>query len=102
MGLWLGGAARCADQPFRPRGRVVLKGETEAIEGFEPLDPARRATPTGAEHLHTDALLTRDSAEAHRALAEFGRRAPRDLRVALGLERIAAGKGGTEIVVDEK
>ena len=88
--------------PFRPLGRVVLKGKTTAVEVFEPLDATRRATPYVAEYLRAYGLMTRNSAEAYRVLAELGRSDPADLCVALHLERIAAGKGGTEIVMDDK
>ncbi len=95
-------AQHCPDQPFRPLGRVVLKGKTEAIEVFEPLDATRRATSYVAEYLRAYGLMARNSAEAYRVLAELGRSDPGDLAVALHLERIAAGKGGTEIVMEDK
>src|SRR5262249_44381337 len=57
-------AARCPERPFRPLGRVVLKGKTEAIEVLEPLDAARQATPYVAEYLRAYELMTANSAEA--------------------------------------
>ncbi|MBI1778765.1 MAG: CHASE2 domain-containing protein [Proteobacteria bacterium] len=95
-------ASRCLNQPFRPLGNVVLKGKTEAIEVFEPLDATQEASPYVAEYLRAYALMARKSPEAYRVLAELGRTNPDDRCVALHLERIASGRGGTEIVMDEK
>jgi len=95
-------ASRCPGQALRPLGHVVLKGKTEAIEVFEPLDAERSASAFIAEYVRAYALMERNSPDAYRALAELGRANPGDLCVALHLERVAAGVGGTRIVMDEK
>jgi adenylate cyclase len=95
-------AERCPDQPFRALGHVVLKGKTEAIEVFEPLDAARAASPYMADYARAYDFMAANSPEAYRVLAELGRSNPDDLCVKLHLERVEAGTGGTRIVMDEK
>ncbi|MEJ0070127.1 MAG: adenylate/guanylate cyclase domain-containing protein [Pseudomonadota bacterium] len=95
-------AERCPDQAFRPLGQVVLKGKTEAIEVFEPLDTARAASPYMTTYARAYDFMTRNSPEAYRLLSELGRSNPDDLCVALHLARVESGTGGTRIVMDEK
>jgi class 3 adenylate cyclase len=95
-------ATRCPDQKFRALGQIVLKGKTEAIEVFEPLDTARAASPYMTTYARAYDFMTRNSPEAYRLLAELAGTNPDDLCVALHLERVSSGAGGTRIVMDEK
>jgi class 3 adenylate cyclase/CHASE2 domain-containing sensor protein len=95
-------AERCPDQAFRALGDVVLKGKTEAIEVFEPLDPARAASPYMSDYARAYGFMKGNSPEAYRLLAELFRLNPDDICVKLHLARVEAGTGGTHIVMDEK
>jgi class 3 adenylate cyclase len=95
-------AQRCPDQTFRPLGQVVLKGKTEAIEVFEPLTEEQAASPYMIDYLRAYTLMSNNSPEAYRVLAELGQANPKDVCVALHLERITAGVGGTRIVMEDK
>lgn len=83
----------------RPVGRLVLKGKSEPIAAFEPLDAVRANSPETAAYLAAYALLEADDPGARDALAAI---AGEDELAAFHLARLHAGEHGAMVVMDEK
>jgi len=83
----------------RPVGRLVLKGKSEPIEAFEPLDAARAGSPAIAAYRAAYALLEAGDPGARDALAAI---AGEDELAAFHLARLHAGEHGAVVVMDEK
>jgi adenylate cyclase len=93
---------QCRNGRFRPVGKLTLKGKTEPLEVFEPINESRLDDPGLAEYEHAFALMERRAAEAVECLEILSERYPEDGLVAFHVRRLAAGESGTAIVLREK
>ena len=93
--------AGCPGWPARPVGRVVLKGKSQEVAVFEPLDPEQAAQPD-LEYLAAFALLKDQAATALPAFERLAARCPADPLAAFHLSRLRAGQTGDLIVMNEK
>ena len=94
----------CAPCRARPVGRLVLKGKTEALQVFEPLDdplPAAYAPQPAYAEAYA-ALSASDPARAREAFGDLLQRYPADPLVRLHAERLQAGESGEVIVLSSK
>jgi len=99
-------AAILADVPgarVRPVGRLVLKGKSEALEVFEPIDDelAQTRAPAEAYAKAFDAMHA-ERPDAAALFAELAARYPDDPLVHLHHGRLATGECGDLIVMSEK
>jgi len=95
--------ADCPEARVRPVGRLVLKGKSQALEVFEPLDDELAATraPDAAYEEAFAAMRAEDPAAAT-LFAALAARYPQDPLVHLHHERLACGARGDLIVMSEK
>ncbi len=94
----------CTNACVRPVGRLLLKGKTEALQAFEPVDTLD-ATACAALADYGAAFKTMLSGATAAALAQFESLAmqhPQDPLVALHLKRLRQGESGDLIVLSEK
>jgi adenylate cyclase len=95
--------AACPAARVRPVGRLVLKGKTQPLGVFEPLDDELAKTRAPADAYATAFAALRDekadAAELFRALVVAH---PDDPLVALHHRRLEAGEKGDLIVMSEK
>lgn len=93
----------CAPRVARPVGRLVLKGKTEALQVFEPLDevPAGYA-PLALYRGALDALRADDVAQALERFQHLRRAYPDDPLVNLHCARLLAGERSDLIVLAAK
>jgi len=87
---------------FRPIGRILLKGKSEAIECFEPMqtDPESKAMVTAYIQAFTSLSQEEDSARA--AFAHLSAKYPNDPLIALHHQRLQQGDKGATIELTEK
>lgn len=90
------------DLPFRPIAVIVPKGKTEPLGIFEPLDPARAASPDITRYIEAYALAARRDPRALPLFEALHERAPDDRCVALHLDRLRQREYGVEIVMHDK
>lgn len=93
---------QCDDGTFRPVGELVLKGKSESVAAFEPVQDGDKTHCSVDEYMAVFSML---SAEDPLALDEFRRLAgqfPDDPLVAFHLGRLAAGESGSVVVLKEK
>lgn len=93
---------QCPDLHFRPVGRLVLQGKSEAIEAFEPLREDDAASLSVAAYRAAFELLQEGRPEAGAAFARLAERYPEDPLVALHTRRLAANLTGAELVMSDK
>ena len=93
--------ARCRDLPFRPVGRLVLKGKHEPIEVYEPLSSVDSPAST-ADYCEAYERMERNDPSAARTFADLTERCPADGLAAFHAERLAAGETGVTILMAEK
>ncbi len=93
--------AGCPEWPVRPIGRIILKGKSQAIEVFEPLDPLE-ANGSDADYQHAFDLLRAKALAARQAFATLAAQRPGDQLVAFHLARLDSGNTGDLIVMAEK
>jgi len=104
--LCISGAAiaQALDIPMRPIGQLVLKGKSEPIAAFEPLDAD--ADADGRAHYdayeRAYARLAEGDPEARAAFARLAEIAPDDPLVRLHLARLELGEAGARIVMTDK
>lgn len=93
----------CPGARVRPVGRLVLKGKSEALEVYEPLDDELAAARAPAEEYAKafDAMRA-ERAEAEALFADLAKRYPDDPLVHLHHGRLATGDCGDLIVMSEK
>lgn len=91
----------CPDWPVRPIGRIMLKGKTQALAVFEPLDPQLGHAPDES-YLEAFALMANASPEALECFERLARERSDDPLVCLHLGRLRSGQTGDLIVLSEK
>ncbi|MGQ0741550.1 MAG: CHASE2 domain-containing protein [Alphaproteobacteria bacterium] len=92
----------CRNIRFRPIASVILKGKTEAVRIWEPLDAAARGNGFLARYCDAFDKLERNAPEAMDLFATLKKEAPDDPCVELHLTRLRNGARGIEIVMTEK
>ncbi len=90
-------AGRVADFRGRPVGDLVLRGRSEPIRAFEPLDEARSADPATEDYRRAFALVEAGDPAAVTAFAALVGRAPNDRLATFHLRRLLNGASGTRI-----
>ena len=95
--------ADCPSARVRPVGRLVLKGKSQALEVFEPVDDALAERYAGtADYAAAFSALHAQTDDAATLFAALAARYPQDPLVELHHRRLAAGARGDLIVMDEK
>ena len=95
--------AGCDGARVRPVGRLVLKGKTQALKVYEPIDAT--ASAAGERDVAYEVaydLLRQESPRAPDEFEALARARPGDPLVTLHLERLRSGARGETIVLDEK
>lgn len=95
-------SSAAGDDHMRPLGRFVLKGKTEAIEMFEPLDEARHQSAYMRLYRAAYALLDAGDPKAATALAELAELEPDDGVVQWHLQRLSQGERDAVVVMADK
>ena len=93
---------RCVGIPFRPMGRVVVKGKTTALGIYEPLTAERDASDYIARYRHAYQRLEEGAEDALQLFEELFAENPYDGCVEIHLERLRAGTRSAEIAMTEK
>jgi adenylate cyclase len=88
----------CPDFVGRPVGVLVLKGKSEAVEAFEPLDPMNGGSPVVAAYRAAYGLLERGDPRVREAFAAIAD----DPLAAFHLRRLDQGERGVTVVLQEK
>lgn len=88
---------RVPDFRGRPVGDLVLRGRSEPIRAFEPLDEARHADPATEDYRRAFAQLAAGDAAAVTAFAALVGRTPQDRLATFHLRRLLNGASGTRI-----
>lgn len=91
----------CPDMPVRPVGRLVLRGKSQPLKVFEPLDPEGLAM-ADPEYQEAYERMCREDPEALVAFEALAARRPHDGLAAFHLRRLRAGQTGDLIVMVEK
>jgi adenylate cyclase len=94
--------AQCPELRFRPIGTIFLKGKTQGIETFEPIDERDGCALKVAAYCAAFTELRQGQAEARESFACLARQHPKDPLIALHAKRSAAGEVGTELVMSDK
>ena len=94
--------AQCDAADFRPAGRLVLKGRTEALAVFEPLAVVAGGAEAAARYAAVYDLMDEDGEAALAAFREFAESYPADPLAAFHRRRLEGGERGTRIVLEGK
>ncbi|MEY4140004.1 MAG: hypothetical protein RLZZ371_2186 [Pseudomonadota bacterium] len=89
----------------RPVGRLVLKGKTEPLMVFQPMNDGLElagAPVDDPQYAAAYALLTQDAIAARSAFEQLAKERPADPLVNLHLSRLTEGQTGDLIVMSEK
>ncbi len=93
--------AGCPDWPARTIGHILLKGKSQPLAVFEPLDPQQINGPdTGYQAAFEQ--ICRGQPEVLQVFEALALQRPDDPLVALHLKRLRAGKTGDLILMTEK
>jgi class 3 adenylate cyclase/CHASE2 domain-containing sensor protein len=95
-------AKRCRRQPFRPLGRVVLRGKTEAIDVFEPVTVEQAKSDYMQTYRKAYALLAEGDRSADDLLRSLQTLDPGDPCVSFHRDRIAEGVVSNHIEMADK
>jgi adenylate cyclase len=90
--------AGCPAFVGRPVGVLVLKGKSEAVEAFEPLDTANGGSAAVTAYLAAYGLLERGDPSVREAFAAIAD----DPLAAFHLRRLDQGESGVTVVLQEK
>ena len=93
---------QCDASAFRPVGRLVLQGRSQALPVFEPIVGGRPGPQAIADYGAAYTLLEEGGDDALGAFRELADRYPEDPLVALHLDRLEHGERGTRIVLKGK
>ena len=92
----------CGDIRFRPTASVVLKGKTQAIEVWEPLQDNDPRGDFISRYAEAYAMLKAQAPGTEPVFEGLAREAPADPCVAFHLSRIRQGVTGVTVVMTEK
>ena len=93
------GPGICPFRPVtgRPVGDLLLRGKSQSLRCYEPLDTERAAAPATQGYNAAFALLDAGNAKARQAFAALVGQYDEDPLTMFHLGRLLSGKGGTEI-----
>lgn len=91
----------CPDMPARPIGRLVLKGKSQPLMVFEPLDPLTFGK-VDADYLNAFELMRNERAEALDVFERLATQRHNDPLVTLHLGRLRAGIVGDLIITERR
>jgi adenylate cyclase len=92
----------CKGIPFRPIGRVIVKGKTQALGVYEPLSEERDASEYMARYRDAYQRLEAGAEDALALFEQLHAENPYDGCVEVHLERLRAGTRSPEIAMTEK
>ena len=95
----------CTGVVTRPVGRLVLKGKSQPLMVFQPINDGLEcegAPPDDPQYAAAYALLEQDAGAARRAFEQLAEARPQDPLVKLHLTRLQDGQTGDLIVMTEK
>ena len=95
-------AKRCRRQRFRPLGRVVVKGKTEAVEVFEPVTVEQAKSDYMQTYRKAYTLLAEGDRAADELLRSLQTQDPADPYVSFHRDRIAEGVVSNHIEMADK
>ena len=95
-------ASRCSGIAFRPSGTLVLKGKTQGISTFEPLDADVAASEPIRRYMEAFALMEEEDAGARKAFDALVADYPDDRLAHFHVARLASGETGALVVLKEK
>ena len=84
----------------RPIGDLVLRGKTEALQAFQPLQPEQFDDPATASYLDAFGKLKARDPSALAAFAAHVGKQPGDYLASFHLRRLLNGNTGTQIAMD--
>ena len=93
-------ATRVTDFRGRPVGDLILRGRTEAMRAFEPLQDEQFKDTATKSYLHAFAKLEAGDPGAIAAFAAHIGKVPGDQLASFHLKRLLNGSSGTRIVMD--
>lgn len=82
----------CPDFVGRPVGTFILKGKSEGLEVFEPLNKEEAESPRVEAYMAAYELLSQESDQAKAAFEDFAKEYPDDPLAKFHLDRIAQGE----------
>jgi adenylate cyclase len=95
--------ALCPSLDFRPIADVVVKGKTEAIGVWEPIEPDVARSDFNLQYKTAYASFKKGDVRAAKTLfAELAKERPEDTLVRFHYKRLLADESGTLIAMDEK
>ncbi len=86
----------------RPVGTMLLKGKTQAMRCYEPLNGERAGAPATAGYNEAFALLEAGDPKARQAFAALVGQYEEDPLTMFHLGRLLSGESGAEIELTEK
>jgi len=89
----------CPEWPVRPIGQVVLKGKTQPLAVFEPLDPHHPGDPDYAAAFE---LMRQQAPQALQAFTDLAAKRANDPLVAMHLARLRGGQVTDVMVLSSK
>ncbi|RIX49003.1 MAG: adenylate/guanylate cyclase domain-containing protein [Rhodocyclales bacterium GT-UBC] len=93
--------AACPGWPARPIGQVILKGKSQALAVFEPIDPTSGSV-ADPDYLAAFALMQKASPAALAAFQQLAEKAPDDPLIRFHLHRLENGQVDDLIVMSKK
>jgi adenylate cyclase len=94
---------QCGDEiAFRPIGRLLLKGKSESISVFEPLDEGSEAAAARDAYIEAFESLTSKCSDAARKFRDLALQFADDPLIRLHAQRLEAGQTGTELILESK
>ena len=94
--------SRCPEVAFRPVGQLLLKGKSKSLDVFEPLRDERVESFEVSGYVDAYRLMETGDNTALEAFTNLTASYPDDPLAVLHAGRLAQGKAGTLIVLDEK
>lgn len=94
--------SQCNGINFRPVGNLVLKGKSDSVKVYEPLNDNSSQTADRNKYLNSYNLMEELDPEALGAFRALSESNPDDSLVSYHLARLEKGESGTTIVMKEK
>jgi adenylate cyclase len=92
----------CLSATFRPVGELVLKGKSQSVAVFEPVQKDDLSRASVEEYMAAYRLLVAEDSRAENAFRELAESYPEDALVTYHFERLVAGESGSRVVMKEK
>ncbi len=92
----------CPDIPFRPSGRLVLKGKAIGLDTYEPLTAEQSESEGVRAYREAYALMEQEDPKALEVFRNLCETYPDDSLAQLHFKRLSDGETGVEIVMTAK